>query len=55
MSIQDILIQNKKIYEKLPEVQQKLENKRTENNKKLNIMKANIFKKVFIFCILIVI
>jgi len=46
MSIQEIKIQNKKLYEKLPEVKQKQMQQRIEEEKRLNRIKSSIFKKV---------
>lgn len=46
MSIQDIKNQNRKLYDKLPEVKQKQKQQRMEEEKRLNRMKTSIFKKV---------
>ena len=49
MSFQEIKEQNKKLYEKLPEVKQKQMQQRIQEEKRLNRMKSSIFKKVFIY------
>ena len=46
MSVQEIYSQNKKMYEKLPEVKRKQENQRLEEARRLNRMKSSIYKKV---------
>ena len=46
MSVQEIYSQNRKVYEKLPEVKLKQRNQRVEELKKLNRMKSAIFNKV---------
>lgn len=46
MSIQEIKHQNRKLYEKLPEVRQKKMKLKMEEEKRLNRMKSSIFKKV---------
>ena len=48
MSVQEIKEQNKKLYEKLPEVKHKQMQQRIQEEKRLNRMKSSIFKKVFI-------
>lgn len=53
MSVQDIVTQNKKLYEKLPEVQQKQKYQRLEEQKRLNRMKSSIFKKVSVHSFII--
>ena len=48
MSVQEIKSQNRKMYEKLPEVQQKQERQRIEESRRLNRLKSSIFKKVLL-------
>lgn len=48
MSVQEIYSQNRKLYEKLPEVQSKQKQERCEADKKLNRMKTSIFTKVYL-------
>ena len=45
MSIQEIKSQNKRLYEKLPEVQQKQSKQKIDEAKKLNRMRYSIYKK----------
>lgn len=46
MSVQEIYSQNRRMYEKLPEVQAKQRNQRIEKAKELNRMRSSIYKKV---------
>ena len=46
MSIQEIKTQNRRLYEKLPEVQQRQKIQQLEEKKRLNRMKSSIYKKV---------
>ena len=49
MTSKEIKNQTKKIYQKLPEVQQKQLKQRDEENKKRNRIKSMIYKKVLFF------
>jgi hypothetical protein len=49
ISVQDIYSQNKKVYDKLPEVQMRQQKQRWEEAKRLNQMRSSIYNKVWAF------